>query len=1003
MKTPSPLRLLRLAAFTTIFGLAASASAQVLLSTSEFALLGGTAITVGGPGPNSIVNGNVGLSPAATTNITGFPPAVVSGNTLSGSAATIIATGGATGQARLDLITARNALAAMPSNHNVSNVDLGTMAALFSGVYTFNGAATQTGALVLDAQGQNAVSWVFQIGTSLTTAVNSTVTFINLGSNGGNDLGLFWNAGTAINIGDNNTILGNYLAGTAISFTGSTATLGNGGARALSLAGVSFAGPATINALGGPGGGDWDGGLMYNGLGQLVPIPPVVVVIPPVVIPPVVIPPVVVPPVVVPPVVVPPAIVYTGNVLLSSTGAFTPGPSGVTLTPGTNYPTSVLTIDGVSADGSAPASLTINTAIVTLTAANTYTNGTIVNGGTLIASSTTLPVNRTVVLNDSTLNLDQAANGSFGGVISGNGAVIKLGTGALTITGANTYTGGTVVNAGTLVANTASLPANQGVVIASGSTLNFNQAADGTFGGHIAGGGMVQKTGAGALTLTNTTTSPIDIQAGKFYSNATVGRTTISVGALLGGNVIIAGDLVNNGTLSPGNSPGTTTVTGNYTQSPTGNLVIEIASATSFDQLIVTGSASLAGGLQVQTLGGYNPLGHSFTFLTAGGGVNGTFGTFTNSFTGSAATAAKVTYAANSATVSFTQLPFSGLGVTPNQIAVGNGAQNAAPVTVALDGVPQAGQFPAALNALSPQGYAVWSEAAFSQATALTDRLARADNAIAGRDDFYFDVNERRTRMRGNADVGSTTFTNSYGVVGGNTVVRPGFSVGGFFSFGRMTAGLGSPGSSTEMKDKMPGLRAAWSTPDGWFSDAILAYGFDHYKSTRAIAFPGTTALATSSTSGHQWVGDFTFGKHLTSGAVTISPFAGLLADRWHANGFTESGAGNLGLTVADQSARSLRSQLGLEVRLNRGFIQPHIRGAWLHEFSNNARDIGAAFGSANYAIHTRDPQRDSALVGAGVDFVFGPRALLYADVTAQTGGDIKLLSAWRVGVAVSF
>ncbi|MES1194262.1 MAG: ice-binding family protein, partial [Opitutus sp.] len=237
MKTPSHLRLSRLVALTTILGLAISASAQVLLSTSEFALLGGTAITVGGPGPNSIVNGNVGLSPAATTNITGFPPAVVSGNTLSGSAAAIIATGGATGQARLDLITARNALAAMPSNHNVSNVDLGTMAALFSGVYTFNGAATQTGALVLDAQGQNAVSWVFQIGTSLTTAVNSTVTFINLGSNGGNDLGLFWNAGTAINIGDNNTILGNYLAGTAISFTGSTATLGNGGARALSLAG----------------------------------------------------------------------------------------------------------------------------------------------------------------------------------------------------------------------------------------------------------------------------------------------------------------------------------------------------------------------------------------------------------------------------------------------------------------------------------------------------------------------------------------------------------------------------------------------------------------------------------------------------------------------------------------------------------------------------------------------------------------------------------------------
>src|SRR6478735_9032384 len=129
MKTPSHLRISRLVALTTMFGLAVSASAQALLTTSEFALLGGTAISVGGPGPNSIVNGNVGLSPAATTNITGFnPPGVVSGNTLSGSAAAIVPTGGTTSQARLDLITVKNALAAMPSNVNVSNVDLGGMA-----------------------------------------------------------------------------------------------------------------------------------------------------------------------------------------------------------------------------------------------------------------------------------------------------------------------------------------------------------------------------------------------------------------------------------------------------------------------------------------------------------------------------------------------------------------------------------------------------------------------------------------------------------------------------------------------------------------------------------------------------------------------------------------------------------------------------------------------------------------------------------------------------------
>ena len=39
----------------------------------------------------------------------------------------------------------------------------------------------------------------------------------------------------------------------------------------------------------------------------------------------------------------------------------------------------------------------------------------------------------------------------------------------------------------------------------------------------------------------------------------------------------VGGNLVNNGTVSPGDSPGTLTVNGNYTQNASGNLIIEIA------------------------------------------------------------------------------------------------------------------------------------------------------------------------------------------------------------------------------------------------------------------------------------------------------------------------------------------------------------------------------------------------------------------------------------------
>jgi hypothetical protein len=75
--------------------LAPALGASILLSSEDFALLGGTAITSTGAVGTVISNGNAGLSPGATTGITGFPPAVILGGA-------IIATGPVTGQARFE-------------------------------------------------------------------------------------------------------------------------------------------------------------------------------------------------------------------------------------------------------------------------------------------------------------------------------------------------------------------------------------------------------------------------------------------------------------------------------------------------------------------------------------------------------------------------------------------------------------------------------------------------------------------------------------------------------------------------------------------------------------------------------------------------------------------------------------------------------------------------------------------------------------------------------------
>ena len=120
--------------------------------------------------------------------------------------------------------------------------------------------------------------------------------------------------------------------------------------------------------------------------------------------------------------------------------------------------------------------------------------------------------------------------------------------------------------------------------------------------------------GSGVLSVTN---------------GGTVQVQSLVMGALgeVSGNGNIVGDVENGGLVSPGTSPGALNIDGNYTQTANGKVLIELASASSYDQLLVTGEATLAGTLQVSLLGGFTPSpGQSFTLLTSDD-VDGTFAT----------------------------------------------------------------------------------------------------------------------------------------------------------------------------------------------------------------------------------------------------------------------------------------------------------------------------------------------------------------------------------------
>jgi hypothetical protein len=204
------------AAIATAFGLAgamlsSNAEAQTLGTAESFGVLGSSTVTNTGP---SIIFGNVGVSPG--TAIVGFPPGIIV------APGTFHAADAVAAQARADVITAYNDLQGRPSQFDLSGQNLGGLT-LSPAVYSFTSSAQLTGVLTLNGLNNPDAEFVFQIGSTLTTASNSMVLLIN-GANGDN---VYWAVGSSATLGTNTSFAGNILALTSITMnTGAFITCG---------------------------------------------------------------------------------------------------------------------------------------------------------------------------------------------------------------------------------------------------------------------------------------------------------------------------------------------------------------------------------------------------------------------------------------------------------------------------------------------------------------------------------------------------------------------------------------------------------------------------------------------------------------------------------------------------------------------------------------------------------------------------------------------------------
>ena len=206
-------------------------------TADKFALLGGSGIT--NVSAHTFIIGDVGSSPTPT--VTGLKPAQVKGQLFLKSSPVTVAS-------QRGLTAAYNQAAGAHCGTTLTGVNLGGMK-LIPGVYCFASAAQLTGTLKLDAQGNSNAQWIFQMGTTLTTAPNSKVV-VNLTGKGGRGCNVYWQVGSSATVGKGSIFVGKIMALTSVTLDGGTLrgkALARNGAISIS-AQETVDGPQCVNS-----------------------------------------------------------------------------------------------------------------------------------------------------------------------------------------------------------------------------------------------------------------------------------------------------------------------------------------------------------------------------------------------------------------------------------------------------------------------------------------------------------------------------------------------------------------------------------------------------------------------------------------------------------------------------------------------------------------------------------------------------------------------------------
>jgi len=216
------------------------------------------------------------------------------------------------------------------------------------------------------------------------------------------------------------------------------------------------------------------------------------------------------------------------------------------------------------------------------------------------------------------------------------------------------------------------------------------------------------------------------------------------------------------------------------------------------------------------------------------------------------------------------------------------------------------------------------------------------------------------------------------GVMAGmDYLLVPGLRVGFALGYSETTLGMRDVSDTDKQNGFQTSVYASY-TPGGkrWYVDGAVSYSRNKYDTERHISFGSISRIANASYNGSEISGYLEGGHRMSLRGFEITPVVSILAMKGSTDGFTETGAGTLNLTIGSQDTDSLQGGIGVKVSrefevLPDFFLTPQMAARWLHEFGDTEAIINANFAdtpSGSYVITSDTVDRDSAVISLNLE-----------------------------------